>query len=75
MLPVHREWLFSIVIAAICIALRFLDLTARIPKAPKGTHARGRVTAVDNSDVRTNLIVRTDSQFLTVRLLDGPHQG
>jgi uncharacterized membrane protein len=75
MLPVHREWLFSIVIAVICIALGFLDLTTRIPKAPEGIHARGRVTAVDNSNVRTNLIVRTESQFLTVHLLDGPHRG
>jgi len=70
----RREWLFALVIAAVCIGLAFVDL-AGIPKAPVGIHARGLVIAVDNSHVRTNLIVKTESQFLTVRLLDGPHQG
>jgi len=68
-----REWLFSLVIACICIGLAFVDL-ARIPQAPQGLHARGRVVAADNSQVRQNLIVKTEAQFLTVRLLSGPHQ-
>jgi uncharacterized membrane protein len=33
------------------------------------------VTAVDNSKVRTNLIVKTNIQLLDVRLLSGPHKG
>lgn len=70
----RRDWLFALVITTICIGLYFVDL-ARIPAAPEGIHARSRVIAVDNSHVRTNLIVKTESQFLTVRLLDGPHQG
>jgi uncharacterized membrane protein len=70
----RREWLFALVIAAVCIGLAFVDL-AGIPKAPVGIHARGLITAVDNSHVRTNLIVKTQAQFLSVRLLDGPHQG
>jgi uncharacterized membrane protein len=74
MTQLRREWLFSLVIAAISIALAFVDLS-RVPPAPTGRHARGRVTAVDNSNVRVNLIVKTESQFLTVRLLDGPHEG
>lgn len=69
-----RDWLFALVITTICIGLYFVDL-ARIPAAPIGIHARGRVIAVDNSHVRTNLIVKTESQFLTVKLLDGPHRG
>jgi len=70
----RRDWLFALVITTICFGLYFVDL-ARIPAAPEGIHARGRVIAVDNSHVRTNLIVKTESQFLIVRLLDGPHQG
>lgn len=70
----RREWLFSIVIGAICIGLSFLDL-AGVPSAPAGIHARGLIAAVDNSHVRVNLIVKTEAQFLTVRLLDGPHRG
>lgn len=57
----------------ICIGLAFLDL-ARLPHAPRGLHARGLITAVDNSHVRQHLIVKTEAQFLTVRLLDGPHK-
>lgn len=74
MSPTQREWLFSLVIGLICIGLSFLDL-AHIPKAPVGIHAKGRITAVDNSQVRQNLIVKTEAQTLTVRLLNGPHKG
>ena len=68
------EWLFVLLIAGISIGLAFVDL-AKIPRAPGGLHARGLVTAVDNSNVRVNLIVKSEQQFLTVRLLDGPHRG
>ena len=70
----RRDWLFSLIIACICIGLAFVDL-ARIPQAEQGLHARGRVIAVDNTHVRQNLIVKTEEQFLTIRLLDGPHAG
>ena len=56
------------------MGLAFLDL-AKIPKAEKGIHARALVTVVDNSHVRQNLIVKTEEQLLTVRLLTGPHKG
>jgi len=70
----HRELLFSLLLAAICVALAFVDL-AKAPKSPNGFHARGLVTAADNSRVRQNLIVKTEEQLLTIRLLDGPHKG
>ena len=73
MFVLGREWLFSVMIALICIGLGFLDL-ARVPPAETGIHARGRVVAVDNSHVRQNLIVKTEAQLLTVRLLSGPHR-
>lgn len=70
----QREWFFALVIAGICVGLSFVDL-AHIQQAPSGLHARCRVVAVDNSHVRRNLIVKTETQFLTVRLLSGPHKG
>jgi uncharacterized membrane protein len=70
----RREWLFSLLIAAVCIGLAFLDL-AQSPRGTRGLHARGLITDVDNSNVRQNLIVKTEAQVLTVRLLDGPHEG
>jgi uncharacterized membrane protein len=74
MIALRREWLFSIVISVICIGLMFVDV-ARIPSAPIGQHARAVITAVDNSHVRQNLIVKTEEQFLMTRLLSGPHRG
>jgi uncharacterized membrane protein len=74
MSALRREWLFSLIIAGICIGLTFVDV-AHIPRAPGGLRCRGLITAADNSLVRVNLIVKTGPQFLTVRLLDGPHKG
>ena len=71
MSTLRHEMIFSLIIAGICIVLAFLDV-GHIPAAPSGLHGRGLITAVDNSQVRTNLIVKTNIQHLTVRLLDGP---
>ncbi|MBN2106244.1 MAG: YibE/F family protein [Deltaproteobacteria bacterium] len=70
----RREWLFSLVIAIICAGLAFVNIT-KIPQAPQGLHCRGLITAVDNSNVQVHLIVKTEHQSLTVKLLDGPHKG
>ncbi len=70
----RREWLLALILAAICIGLAFVDIAA-VPKAPGGMHARGLVETVDNSLVRQNLIIKTETQFVTVRLLSGPHKG
>lgn len=69
-----REWLFAAVIAAVCVGLWLLNL-APSSGTEGGLHARGLVFAVDNSNVRTNLIVKTEEQVLSVRLLDGPRAG
>lgn len=71
---IPREWLFLLAVACICIVLAFVDI-AKIPRAPTGLHCRALITAVDNSNVRVNLIVKTEQQCLTVRLLSGPHKG
>jgi uncharacterized membrane protein len=69
----RREWIFSLAIAIICIALGFLDL-AKTPSAPTGIHSRAKVIDTDNSHVRVHGIVKTEAQYLTVRLLNGPHK-
>ncbi|MEN6437361.1 MAG: YibE/F family protein [Syntrophobacter sp.] len=74
MSTLRRELLFSLIVGAICIGLMFIDL-AKVPKAPSGLRSRALITAVDNSRVKVNLIVKTNAQFLTVKLLDGPHEG
>jgi uncharacterized membrane protein len=57
-----------------CAGLAFIDLT-NIPQARHGLHAKGLITAVDNSNVRQNLIIKTEAQVLSVKLLSGPHKG
>ena len=74
MTSLRRELLFTLIIALICLILFSLDI-AKIPQAPSGIRCRGLITAVDDSKVRTNLIVKTNAQYLTVRLLGGPHRG
>jgi uncharacterized membrane protein len=69
-----REWLFSAVIAVVCVGLLFLDLGPG-QQVERGLHARGLIVDVDNSRVRTNLIIKTEAQVLAVRLLDGPAKG
>ena len=56
------------------MGMAFVDLS-NIPSALHGLHAKGLITAVDNSNVRQNLIVKTEPQTLTVRLLNGSHEG
>jgi uncharacterized membrane protein len=70
----RREWSFCLLILAICIGLAFLAL-AKIPPAPGGLHARARIVAVDNSQVLSHQFIRTETQHLTVQLLNGPHKG
>ncbi|RKT46326.1 YibE/F family protein [Thiocapsa rosea] len=72
---IGREWLFAGVIAVVCILLLTLDLAPPGPPAERGLHARGLIVDVDNSRVRTNLIIKTEAQVLTIRLLDGPAEG
>ena len=69
----RRELLFSLVIGALCVLLLLIDI-AGIPGAPSGIRSRALVTAVDNSRVRTHLIVKTNPQLLQVRLLEPPLQ-
>ena len=73
-LTVHRDWLFSGMVAAVCVVLGFLELSPETGAAV-GRHSRGRVVAADNSHVRVNLIVKTEHQVLKVELEDGPHEG
>lgn len=74
MSPLRRQWTFTLVIAGVSLLLLFIDL-APTSAQQVGRHARGLVTAVDNSQVRTNLIVKTEPQELTVELRSGPDRG
>ena len=74
MSSIRQELLFSFVIALICLFLGVIDIV-HIPPAPGGLRSRALITEVDNSQVRVNLIVKTNAQYLTVKLLSGPYEG
>ena len=74
MIKKRRDWYFSIVIFICCIGFSRLELVS-VPQMNSGIHARAQVIAVDNSNVRQNLIVRTEAQVLTVILKDGPNKN
>jgi len=69
-----HEWLFLLIIAAITIGLMFTDLVKR-PAPCESQRWRAKVLSVDNSLVKTNLIVKTEEQLLTVKFLGGPDRG
>jgi uncharacterized membrane protein len=76
----RREWGLFVFLALTCAGLCFAPFNLA-PDAHAGqTQAttlrqRARVISVDNSQVRINLIIKTEEQFLTLRLQDGPHRG
>ncbi len=73
---VRRDAIFCLLTLAACLALWRWD---PFPVKHASYHApyrhRARVVATDNSHVRVNLIVKTQTQFLTVKLTSGPHRG
>ncbi len=79
MKPMHRTLLLTLLLLFACAGLFFVD----IPSGPQRTDAeknavercRATVLEVDNSRVRINLIVKTEEQFLRIRLASGPHRG
>ena len=71
----RRDWLFAAVLASACVALLFVDISEKTNDTPVGLHAVGTVVSTDNSNVKVNLIVKTEQQVLAVRLTDGPHAG
>lgn len=70
----HRDWSLALAIALACVVLSQIDLSP-FSDDEQRQQGRGLITAVDNSQVRVNLIVKTEDQFLTVRLLEGPCKG
>lgn len=75
-----RELTLPIVLAPICLGLFFVNIEPPTGQQAREDNARvervkARVIAVDNSHVRTNTIIRTEEQILTIRLITGTHKG
>jgi uncharacterized membrane protein len=72
----RRDIAFCLVTLAACLALlRWEPFPVKHASHHAPFRHRARVVATDNSHVRVNLIVKTQTQFLTVKLVSGPHKG
>lgn len=72
----RRDLVFCLLTLAACLALWLLDpIPVRHGQHQAPFRHRAKVLATDNSHVRVNLIVKTQTQFLTARLVSGPHKG
>ncbi len=73
--PWSKDVFCVLMFAVVCAVLSFLP-TGFEAQAPKDSYrARARVLAVDNSELRQNLIIRTGFQRLSVEVENGPHAG
>jgi uncharacterized membrane protein len=58
-----------------CIVLGFLPTGFEGRRAEDAYLVKASVISVDNDDLRQNLIVRTGTQDVQVRIAEGPHKG
>ena len=65
----------SAVFCVLCVILFFVPTGYEHLQPQNSLRAKARVIAVDNSDIRRHLIMKTGSQELKVRILDGEFQG
>ena len=59
----------------LCIVLIYIPTGFEHLKPEGSNYAKAEVTAVDNSDIKTHLILKTGTQELEVRLLNGAHKN
>ena len=59
----------------VCVGLLYLPTGFEERQPTNSLHSRARVISVDNSDLCSNLIVKSGSQQLSVEILEGPHAG
>ncbi|HOO62396.1 MAG TPA: YibE/F family protein [Synergistaceae bacterium] len=71
----YRDAVFSLVVVVLCAVLLFLPTGFEERISSGVQHARGLVLETDNSGVRQHGIVRTGTQDIRVRILNGSWKG
>ena len=70
------DLILTILLSLLCVALLLIPTGFEgVNGKNRSEKARARVTHVDNTDVRQNLIVKTGLQEITVDILNGPFKG
>lgn len=71
----NPDFLFVFILAISCIILFQLQTGFEERQPPNSRVDKGKVMTVDNGDMTQNLMVKTGSQTLTVKLLGGSFKG
>jgi uncharacterized membrane protein len=71
----RRDAGLTLFFSALVVILYFVPTGFEERLPPNSVRCRGKIVAVDNSEVRQFGIVKIGTQELTVRILDGPFEG
>jgi len=71
----RTDMVFVLLLALVCLGLLVLPTGFEERQPTNSLHSKARVISVDNSHLRSNLIVKSGSQQLSVEILEGPYAG
>ena len=71
----RTDSVFVPLLALVCLGLVVLPTGFEERQPTNSLHSKARVISVDNSHLRSNLIVKSGSQQLSVEILEGPYAG
>jgi uncharacterized membrane protein len=69
------DTLFVLLLALACAGLMAMPTGFEAMQSTESLRAKGLIMSVDNTNIRTNLIVKTGAQHLDTRILTGPFKG
>ncbi len=69
------DWVLVLFLVLVCLGLLAFPTGFEERQPTNSLHSKARVISVDNSHLRSNLIVKSGSQQLSVEILEGPYAG
>lgn len=71
----RTDWVLVLFLVLVCLGLLAFPTGFEERQPTNSLHSKARVISVDNSHLRSNLIVKSGSQQLSVEILEGPYAG
>ncbi len=69
------DWVLVLFLVLVCLGLLAFPTGFEERQPTNSLHSKARVISVDNSHLRSNLIVKSGSQQLSVEILEAPYAG
>jgi len=69
------DWVLVLFLVLVCLGLLAFPTGFEERQPTNSLHSKARVISVDNSHLRSNLIVKSGSQQLSVEIVEGPYAG